>query len=218
MIELQWNAPVSESKMASQIAALAMTDGQEILDVGCGCGEVLIRICEQHGVQATGIDSSAEHIAEAHKRADGRVTKGAVEFAEADAQNYQVDPGSVDVVMCLGASHAFGLGSKGDRLPFTPRSSANIGFDYNFDWGAYKSFVHANYAYVGGFHRDLAEVTEEVGDYGKLNLRAGISINNWKFELYGTNLSNADDPAGADNLGRIRLTPRQFGLDAGYRF
>jgi len=111
MIELLWNAPVGESKLASQISALELREGDQILDVGCGCGEVLLRIGEKHEVNATGIDSSSEHIAEARKRALDRKLKGNVQFVEADAQSRKVEPASLDAVACLGASHAFGLGS-----------------------------------------------------------------------------------------------------------
>ena len=110
MIELLWNAPVSESKMAAQIAALDLAEGDRILDVGCGCGEVLLRICERHRVQATGIDSSGLHVDEARRRAALRDLVGSVDFIEADAQRWHVEPGSHDTVLCLGASHAFGLG------------------------------------------------------------------------------------------------------------
>ena len=111
MIELIWNAPVSESKLASQLAALALVEGDTILDVGCGCGEVLLRICERHAVQATGIDSSAEHIAEARRRAAQRKLTGRVDFVEADAKQFSVEAESLDVVICLGASHAFEPGA-----------------------------------------------------------------------------------------------------------
>ena len=113
-----------------------------------------------------------------------------------------------------------GLGSDGDRLPFSPRSNANIGFDYRFDISGYEGFVNASYAYVGGFHTDLAESSEEIGDYGKLSLRTGLAVtDNLDIELYGTNLTNSDGFSGADgSIGFIRVTPRQIGVDARYRF
>ena len=115
MIELQWNAPVSEAKLASQISALNVFDSAGILDVGCGCGEVLLRTAEHHAVRATGIDSSADHIAEANRRAAHRRTAGDIDFIVADAQEFSVEPASLDVVLCLGASHAFGLGANAYR-------------------------------------------------------------------------------------------------------
>lgn len=112
MIELMWNAPVSESKITSQIAALALNENEKILDVGCGCGEVLLRIGERYKVQGTGIDASQDNIREARRRATQRNILGHVDFIEADAQSWCVERESLDIVLCLGASHAFGLGPK----------------------------------------------------------------------------------------------------------
>lgn len=115
MIELPWNAPVSEQKLDRQIETLQLRSDQRVLDVGCGCGEVLIRIFERYGMLGTGIDSSADSIAEATRRANGRVRDQRVEFVEADAQSFEVQPETADLVMCLGATHAFGLGSDAFR-------------------------------------------------------------------------------------------------------
>jgi len=110
MIELLWNGPISEAKMAKYIESLELAAQQRVLDVGCGCGEVLIRLFERFQVQGTGIDSSSEHIAEAKRRAAGRVPDSAVRFVNADAQSFHVDPDSLDLATCMGASHAFGCG------------------------------------------------------------------------------------------------------------
>ena len=114
-----------------------------------------------------------------------------------------------------------GLGSKGDRLPYSQRISGNLSIDYNFYLNGFESFIHANYAYVGDFHTDLAEESIEIGDYSKLSLRLGLSINeHWDVELYGTNLTNSDDLSGFEPSvgGGFRLTPRQIGLDVRYQF
>lgn len=111
MIELVWNGPVSDTRMGKYIETLELAAGQRVLDVGCGCGEVLIRLCERYQVQGVGIDSSAAHIAEAVRRAEGRVFDSELHFVEADAQTFHVEPGSLDLAICMGASHAFGLGS-----------------------------------------------------------------------------------------------------------
>jgi cyclopropane fatty-acyl-phospholipid synthase-like methyltransferase len=111
MIELPWNGPISEVTMAKYVEALELRAEQRVLDVGCGCGEVLIRLCERFRIRGTGIDSSTEHIAEAKRRAEGRVPDSAVRFVEANAQSFHVDPDSLDLAVCMGASHAFGLGS-----------------------------------------------------------------------------------------------------------
>ena len=115
---------------------------------------------------------------------------------------------------------AEGLGAKGDRLPYTPRVNANIGFDYGFTLGGYDAFVHGNYAYVGGSYTDLAQSSVEMGDYGKLSLRTGMVINdNLNVELYGTNLTNRDEFVYFGNdIEYYQLSPRQIGLDIRYQF
>ena len=115
---------------------------------------------------------------------------------------------------------SFDLGSKGDRLPYSPRNTANIAIDYAFDVAGYESFVYINYVYLGGFHDDLAQSSVEIGDYATLSLRAGINIKEWNVDFFVKNLTNEDEISASDSRvnGLIRLTPRQFGLDVGYRF
>ena len=113
-----------------------------------------------------------------------------------------------------------GLGSKGDRLPYTPRSSATIGLDYEFDIAGRQSFLYVSYAHVGGYHTDLAESSVEIADYGKLNVRAGMAVSDkLDIEFYATNLLDADEFSYFVNgVEHYQLAPRQFGLDARYRF
>jgi ubiquinone/menaquinone biosynthesis C-methylase UbiE len=115
MIELLWNTPVSETKMARYIESLGLQQEQRVFDVGCGCGEPLIRIFERYGIHGTGIDSSADHISEAQRRSNSRTTDLRIEFVEANAQSFQIEPKSLDLVMCMGATHAFGIGDDAFR-------------------------------------------------------------------------------------------------------
>jgi len=111
MLELLWNAPVSGLKMAEVFETLDLRPGQSVLDVGCGSGEVLIRLHERFPIQGVGIDVSEEQIAEARRRAEGRVDGTAIRFLQADARTLEIAPESVDLALCLGSTHAFGLGS-----------------------------------------------------------------------------------------------------------
>ena len=118
VIELLWNAPVSDAKMAKCIETLKLQPAQRVLDVGCGCGEVLIRLGERYEIQGTGIDTSTESLAEAIRHAKSRVPDSLIGFEEADGKTYPVVPESLDLVMCLGATHAFGLGGDAFRNAF----------------------------------------------------------------------------------------------------
>jgi SAM-dependent methyltransferase len=110
MIELPWNAPLGEAKTSLIIETLDLQAERRVLDVGCGCGEVLIRIGERYGIRGTGIDSSGEHVSEARRRAAGRVSEPAIRFVEADARSFPVKRESLDLAMCMGSTHAFGAG------------------------------------------------------------------------------------------------------------
>lgn len=111
MIELLWNAPVSEEKMAKVIETMDLRENQKVLDFGCGNGEVLIRLAERYRINGKGVDSSEIHIAEANRRANGRTSDSRIEFVLADVQSYPVEPNSLDLAICMGATHAFGLGT-----------------------------------------------------------------------------------------------------------
>ena len=111
------------------------------------------------------------------------------------------------------------LGVKGDRLPLSPRSNANIAAEYGFNLMGHEAFVRGNYAYVGSFYKDLQESSFEIGDYGSLNLRVGVTLNNLDIELYGTNLTNSNELVHILSVNRgYRVAPRKIGLNIGYRF
>lgn len=150
----------------------------------------------------------------------GEARSEGIEFEAA----YYVNP---NLLLNFGASYVDAeltedtlLGEEGTRLPNSPRANANISVDYLFDIAGYNSFVRANFAYVGGFYRDIEQNGPEGGDYGDLDMRAGISFDNFSVELFGTNLLNSDEityPSFAVQ-GVFRQRPRTIGFDVGYQF
>lgn len=72
---------------------------------------MLVRLVEHYGVQAVGIDSSKDAIKEARSRAALRVSDADLEWVVVDAKSWQVEPESFDLAMCIGSTHAYGLGS-----------------------------------------------------------------------------------------------------------
>ena len=113
-------------------------------------------------------------------------------------------------------------GRSGDRLPGSPDYSVNLGVEYDFDLANRPAYVRGDYAYVSGFHNDLAETSVEAGDYGRVNLKAGVSIDNFHVELFGNNLTNEDAitwPGTFVIRARVnRLMPRTIGFNVGYQF
>ena len=89
--------------------------------------------------------------------------------------------------------------------------------------GGYESYFRSDYAYVGGFYNNLQKSGTEIGDYGKLNLKAGIVLNAFDVQLYADNLTNEDsitwiDAEGYPQERGNRLRPRTMGISIGYSF
>lgn len=110
MIELLWNGPISQVRMDHYLGAIVLKEDARVLDVGCGAGEVLIRLGERNAIHGVGVDSSAIHIEEAKRRASGRAPRSTLRFVESDIRAHTVESESLDLTLCLGASHAFGHG------------------------------------------------------------------------------------------------------------
>jgi iron complex outermembrane recepter protein len=113
---------------------------------------------------------------------------------------------------------------KGAPLPGSPKMSANLAAQYDFQAAGYDAFVRADSLYVGEFYGDLPESPGTLsGDYIKVDARAGISIRNFSVELFVKNLTNEDAytwrglTAGTAFFG-YRLRPRTTGIQLGYSF
>lgn len=111
----------------------------------------------------------------------------------------------------------------GDRLPGSPRFSANFSAQYETTLGGYETFFRADSLYAGEFYGDLQQSsTLEAGDYAKLDVRAGIALKNVDLELFVRNVTNEDAYTWrtllAGSVAAYQLRPRTFGVTLGYRF
>jgi SAM-dependent methyltransferase len=103
---LSFNAPLSEERAAGIVRALALAPGRHALDLGCGWGELLLRVVAAHpAATGTGVDLDRSALDRARHAASARGLQERVEFVEDDATTFQ-DHG--DVVLCVGSSHAWG--------------------------------------------------------------------------------------------------------------
>jgi cyclopropane fatty-acyl-phospholipid synthase-like methyltransferase len=100
--------PVSGAKIDRTIGLLDLAAGQSVLDVGCGKGELLVRIVERYRVRAIGVDLNSHFLGEARARAATRAPGADLTFLQMDFGDFKAEPGSFDVVACLGATHALG--------------------------------------------------------------------------------------------------------------
>jgi SAM-dependent methyltransferase len=78
------------------------------VDVGCGKGEILIRVAERWSATGVGVDPALPFLEEAHEAAERRVGAGRLEFLATTAEEAELEPGSFDLAINVGASHAYG--------------------------------------------------------------------------------------------------------------
>ncbi|MGW4704812.1 SAM-dependent methyltransferase [Streptomyces sp. NPDC004285] len=102
---LDFHGPLSEARATRMIERLAATAPAEVLDIGCGWGELLLRVLEgAPSATGVGIDINAEDLARGRALAEERGLAKRVAFVEESARG--TDRGPVDAILCLGSSQA----------------------------------------------------------------------------------------------------------------
>lgn len=124
-------------------------------------------------------------------------------------------------------------GLNGDRLPFTPKLSAALNGDYNWDLtgditasvGGSVRFLSKQYASYDATYRAANGQQRQLPSYQVIDLRAGLDFGNFALDAYAKNIGNSKgrtstgsvtanggpvNPGGALATGIIR--PLSFGL------
>ncbi|MER7924165.1 class I SAM-dependent methyltransferase [Streptomyces sp. NPDC096057] len=105
LTRLTFHNPLSEARADGIVRRLAGAGPRTVLDIGCGWGELLLRVLaavpEARGV---GVDVNARDLARGRRNAEARGLAGRVEFVEESAVG--TGRGPADLVLCLGASQA----------------------------------------------------------------------------------------------------------------
>jgi SAM-dependent methyltransferase len=104
---MRWNAPLSEEHAALLLERLGLASAREILDLGCGWGELLLRAVEAGGDATTGIgvDSDLAVLERGRATAARRGLTKRVTFCRREAEGWTE---RAERVLCVGASHALG--------------------------------------------------------------------------------------------------------------
>jgi SAM-dependent methyltransferase len=105
LTRLTFHGPLSETRANALVHRLTRTNPRTVLDIGCGWGELMLRILtaapEATGV---GIDITAEDLARGRRNAEARGLAQRAAFVEESAVG--TSRGPADLVLCLGASQA----------------------------------------------------------------------------------------------------------------
>lgn len=95
--------PITSDKLATLGAALRLSAGARMLDLGSGSGEMLCTWARDHGITGTGIDMSPLFTEQAKRRAQELGVADRVQFIHGDAAGYVADQ-KVSVAACVGAT------------------------------------------------------------------------------------------------------------------
>lgn len=107
--DLDFLSPLSETRAVAlaRWLAVGLTDGGTALDVGCGWGELLLRVAASAPQgQVIGIDLEADRVAEAARRAEAHGLGERALFVTADGLD--AGPPLVEALVAVGASQVWG--------------------------------------------------------------------------------------------------------------
>jgi ubiquinone/menaquinone biosynthesis C-methylase UbiE len=212
-VELTYANPVSIQKMESVIELLDLPTGAQVLEIGPGRAELLIRLVERYDARVIGIERARLFMEEAQKQMRTRVPGGDIRLLEMDAKEYTGVRESQDLVICLGATEALGgYSSTLTSLASYLRPSGQLLIGELF----WKKPPADDYLQAFGVHRDtyvsLSENISIAVNQGFTPLYASVCSDNefddyeWKrcraVELYARQHPEDDDVP--EMLDRIR--------------
>ena len=107
---LTFHGPLSEERAVRLVSELAARKPATVLDIGCGWGELMLRILAAvPDASGTGVDTDGEDLRRARDHAAARGLDGRVTFVEGPAKEYLASAsGRADLVLNVGAFHALG--------------------------------------------------------------------------------------------------------------
>lgn len=107
--DLQLLNPLSDAILSETIEVLDLPIGASVVDIGCGRGEALLRVCARWQTRGVGVDTHQPYIDSARAAASQQGAR--VHFEVGDAVEYARGlKKPADLAICIGSSHAFGGG------------------------------------------------------------------------------------------------------------
>jgi cyclopropane fatty-acyl-phospholipid synthase-like methyltransferase len=102
-----FNCPLSSEKANLLVEIIGLSPGSRVIDVGCGTGELLIRLIERYEVHGTGIDPDVVAISECRQKGQQRVAHHLLDLKQVEAAHFDWPEQLFDAALCVGSVHAF---------------------------------------------------------------------------------------------------------------
>jgi ubiquinone/menaquinone biosynthesis C-methylase UbiE len=102
--------PINENKLMKMIGMTSPKFNDQVIDIGAGKCELLIRLVESYQIKGTAIELYDGAIEEAKRQAATRIPEDSIDFIAADAgvAVKELGFGSFDLGICIGSTHALG--------------------------------------------------------------------------------------------------------------
>ncbi len=100
--------PISSEKLDDVIARLDLAPGRGWWTSAAARASCSFRVAERWDATGVGVDPALPFLEEAHDEAERRLGAGRLEFIGATAAEAGLEPGSFDLAINVGASHAYG--------------------------------------------------------------------------------------------------------------
>ena len=102
--------PTSPEKVMEVGHAIGLKEGDRVLDIGCGFGELLVLWAEHFGIQGVVVEVRSYACDRAKGKIEARGLSARLEIICQGGAEYPITPRSYDVIACLGATFPFGIG------------------------------------------------------------------------------------------------------------
>jgi SAM-dependent methyltransferase len=96
-------SPLAPAKVDEVVGLLELSPGARVVDLGCGKGELLLRIAERYPIRGLGVDRSPKLLELARDAAAARVPEAELTFVERDLAAFEA-PEPFDLAIGVGAS------------------------------------------------------------------------------------------------------------------
>lgn len=100
--------PLSEEKINRIFALMNLSSDDQVLDVGCGNAELLIRLIERYGIRGVGVDPNREALAEGERRGSQRIAADRLTLYPLKMEEFEPEGRLFAAALCIGSSHAYG--------------------------------------------------------------------------------------------------------------